>query len=241
VTAPPVIELSGLSKRYGALRPLRIERLLVGPAESVALIGFDQPAAEILVNLVTGATLPETGDARAFGRATSEIADSDEWLAFVDRFGIVSERAVLLDQLSVIQNIAVPFTLDIEPPPADVALRAATLAAEVGLDAAALHHPVHGLDRGGGGWARLRLARALALDPRVLLMEHLSAGVSRDQVPALGRHIRAIGARRSIALLTITGDVAFANAVADRVLTLEPATGRLRQPGPLEWIRGRLR
>ena len=50
------------------------------------------------------------------GRPTSAINDSADWLATVDRFGIVSERAVLLDQLTVIQNLAMPFTLDIEPP-----------------------------------------------------------------------------------------------------------------------------
>jgi len=43
-------------------------------------------------------------------------AHHQDWLAAVDRFGIVSERAVLLDVLSVVQNLAVPFTLEIEPP-----------------------------------------------------------------------------------------------------------------------------
>jgi hypothetical protein len=68
-------------------------------------VGLDQVAAEVFTNLVTGAILPETGDIRVFGRPTSAIADSDDWLATVDRFGIVSERAVLLDQLSVLQNL----------------------------------------------------------------------------------------------------------------------------------------
>ena len=52
-----------------------------------------------------------------FGRATSSIADSAEWFATVDRFGIVSERIVLLDQLTAAQNIAMSLTLDIDPVP----------------------------------------------------------------------------------------------------------------------------
>ena len=55
-----------------------------------------------------------------FGRATTEIADSADWLATVDRFGIVSERVVLLEQFTPLQNIAMSLTLDVEPLPDDV-------------------------------------------------------------------------------------------------------------------------
>ena len=68
------------------------------------------------MNLVTGASLPDAGSVDVFGHPTSAIADSTEWLAIVDRFGIVSDRAVMLEGLTVLQNLAVPFTLDIEPP-----------------------------------------------------------------------------------------------------------------------------
>ena len=47
------------------------------------LIGFDRPAAEVFVNLITGASLPDTGEVESLGRPTRAIADSDEWLAFV--------------------------------------------------------------------------------------------------------------------------------------------------------------
>lgn len=234
----PVVDLSGIAKQYGALRPLRIERLSVAPADSVAIIGLDQGAAEVFVNIVTGATLPESGEVRAFGRPTSAIADSDEWLAFVDRFGIVSERAVLLDPLSVIQNIAVPFTLDIEPPPDEVRDRAVALAKEVGLAEAALSKAVGELD--AASRARVRVARALALNPGVLLIEHLTAGVPREEIVGLGQAIRTVAAQRGTATVTITADTHFAGAIAERVLTLEPATGRLRQAGAFGWFRGRL-
>ena len=101
--------------------------------DATAIVGVDQPMAETFVNLATGATLPDRGEVKVFGRPTSSINDSAEWLAIVDRFGIVSERAVLLDALSVIQNLAMPFTLEIEPPPDDVRIRAEQLAREVGL------------------------------------------------------------------------------------------------------------
>jgi len=168
-----VLEFTGTSKAYGGLRPLRIAELRVAADDRVALLGFDQPSAEVFVNLATGATLPDAGEVRVFGRPTAAIDDSADWLATVDRFGIVSERAVLLDALTVIQNLAMPFTLEIEPPPADVLARAEGLAREVGLAEESWERPVAQLD--AAGWLRVRFGRAIALDPAILLLEHASA------------------------------------------------------------------
>ncbi|MBI4485282.1 MAG: ATP-binding cassette domain-containing protein [Acidobacteria bacterium] len=236
--SPAVVDLSDVSKGYGALRPLRIASLSIAAGESVAILGLDRPAAEILINLLTGATLPERGEVHVFGRSTASISDSTDWLAVVDRFGIVSERAVLLDQLSVIQNIAVPFTLEIEPPPDSVRKRAEALAKEVGLAESAAACAVGALE--ASARARVRLARAIALDPAVLLIEHLSAGVPRAEVAPLGESIRSVAERRGAAIVALTGDVDFAGAVAQRILTLEPATGRLRPHGRRGWLGGRL-
>src|SRR5687767_1090683 len=95
--AEVVVALHDLVKDYKSLRPLRITHLELRQAESVALLGLDQTAAEILVNLVTGATLPDSGDVDVFGVSTRNIADPDAWLVEMDRFGILSPRVVLLD------------------------------------------------------------------------------------------------------------------------------------------------
>jgi ABC-type transporter Mla maintaining outer membrane lipid asymmetry ATPase subunit MlaF len=227
---PAAVEIVGVSKDYRGLRPLRIERLELAAGTRVALVGLDEPAAEVLVNLVTGAVLPDTGAVRLFGRETSGIADSADWLATVDRFGIVSTRAVLLDALSVTQNLAVPFTLDIEPPPEAIRARAQALACEAGLPPASWDRAVGALD--DEGRMRVRLARAIALDPSVLLLEHASAGVARSRVAGFAADIRRIAIRRCAAVLAATGDIAFAEALAGRVLTHEPATGRLKERRP---------
>lgn len=233
-----VLELTDVSKNYQALRPLRVARLTVAPAEPVAILGFDQAAAEVFVNLLTGATLPDRGEVKVFERSTQSIADSAEWLALVDRFGIVSERAVLLEPLSVVQNLAVPFTLEIEPPPASVRAQAEALAEEVGLDADVWARAIGELD--GTARARVRLARALALNPAILIVEHVTASVARGDVRRLGADIRAIARRRGAAIVAATADVEFAKAIASRVLILDPATGRLNAPGVGGWLRSRL-
>jgi len=223
----PAIEITGLSKDYHGLRPLRIERLIVPPGGQTAVLGLDQPMAETFVNLVTGAALPEQGVVSIFGRPTSAIEDSSDWLGVIDRFGIVSERAVLLHALTVTQNLAIPYTLDIDPPPDEIQARAALLAREAGIPEAEWSRPVGDCD--ASQRLRIRLARALALDPAVLLLEHASADLPRDVVPSLGAHIREVASQRGCALLSVGADAEFASAVASRVLQLDQATGQLSE------------
>jgi ABC-type polar amino acid transport system ATPase subunit len=225
---PPVIELTALSKDYHGLRPLRIEKLAVAEGELVAILGLDQPMAETFIHLVTGSTLPDRGDVRIFGQPTTAIDDSAAWLSLVDRFGIVSERAVLLNALTVVQNLSIPFTLEIDPPPGEVRESAMRLAQEVGIGDGDWLRPVSELD--ASGRLRIRVARALALDPKVMLLEHASAGLAPDAAAALGADIRQIASRRGCALVAVTADPQFASAVASRVLTLDPASGRLSEP-----------
>jgi ABC-type transporter Mla maintaining outer membrane lipid asymmetry ATPase subunit MlaF len=217
----PVLELSGVSKDYHGLRPLRLASLTVQQGEHIAILGLDQATTEVFVNLVTGASLPDQGDVRLFGRSTADITDSADWLAVVDRFGIVSPRAVLLDGLTVVQNLAMPFTLEIEPPADDIRRRAVALAQRAGLDESSFDRPVAEL--GPAGLVRVRLGRALALDPAVVILEHPTADMPKDAIAELAAQCRAMPA----ATIVLTADRAFAQAAGDRCLTLEPATGRL--------------
>jgi ABC-type polar amino acid transport system ATPase subunit len=222
-----VLELTGISRDYRGLRPLRIAALRVEAGDRVAILGLDAAAAEVFVNLATGASLPDAGQVALFGRATSAIDDSDDWLATVDRVGIVSGRAVLLEELTVIQNLAMPFTLAIEPPSGEVSDRAAAIAREVRLPEAAWSAPVSRLD--ASGKVRVRLGRAVALDPAILLLEHASAAVAPGSVRQLGEDIAAVAAARRAAVVALAADEAFARAVATRVLTLQPSTGALKE------------
>jgi ABC-type transporter Mla maintaining outer membrane lipid asymmetry ATPase subunit MlaF len=231
----PVLELTDVSKDYHGLRPLRVASLQVASGEQVALLGFDQATAEVFINLVTGAFLPDRGVIRLFGRPTTDITDSADWLTVVDRFGIVSRRAVLLDGLTVVQNLAMPYTLDVEPPPADIRDRAIALAVEVGLPESSWDRPIAELDAAGLFLARL--GRAVALDPAVVLFEHPTAQMAPDDIGTLAARCRAVTSARNIAAVVLTADRQFAAASASRTLTLEPATGRLSASGWLSRFR----
>ena len=62
----------------------------------------------MFVHLVTGASVPDEGAVKVAGRDTRDIATDTEWLTSLDRFGIVTHRAVLLDGMSVAANLALP-------------------------------------------------------------------------------------------------------------------------------------
>ncbi|MBM3777903.1 MAG: ATP-binding cassette domain-containing protein [Acidimicrobiia bacterium] len=214
-----------VSKAYGAPRPLRMTSFDLHEGESVALVGLDRPAAEVLVNLLTGTAVPDSGDVRAFGALTSEIADGDEWLRSLDRVGIFSERAVLLDDLSVRQNLAMPFTLDLDPVPPEAGAEVEALAREVSLTGD-LDRPVAALD--GLARARVRLARAVALRPAVLFAEHPNALVSPEEATALADDLARAARARGAACLVLTMDRRFAEGAAERVLAWDGATGEVR-------------
>jgi ABC-type transporter Mla maintaining outer membrane lipid asymmetry ATPase subunit MlaF len=221
----PVLECLDVQKNYGALRPLRLKALTVPPRAAVALSGLDAAAAEIFVNLVTGASLPDQGTIRVFGQLTSEIDDSDAWLAALDRFGILSDRAVLLDELTVAQNLAMTFTLDIDPIDAATRARVRTLAENAGLDPAVLDGHTSALD--DLGRARVRLARATALDPALLVAEHPSASLPAAAAPAFAEDLRRVIAARELTAVIVTADTAFASRVTREVFGVRPADGTL--------------
>ncbi len=232
----PAIEIANVRKEYGALRPLRMNALRVSAGEIVAVLGVDAPAAEIFVNLATGAALPDEGDVRVFGRSTAAIAEPDAWLQSLDRFGILSDRAVLLDQLTAAQNLAMTLTLDVDPMPGDIGRRVQALALEVGLPADAINRQVRDLDPAAR--ARVRFGRAIALDPSIVLLEHPTASLPAGAVRGYALDLRRVLSGRKIAAVVLTADAAFASAVADDVRRLVPATGEL-VPADGAWSRVR--
>jgi ABC-type transporter Mla maintaining outer membrane lipid asymmetry ATPase subunit MlaF len=220
-----LLRLDAVVKAYGGLRPLRLQQLEIRAGEQVGLTGFDQTTAEVFANLVTGATLPEEGTVTAFNRSTADIVDSDDWLATVDHFGIISERVVLLDQFTPLQNIAMSLTLDVEPLEDTVRVEAERIAGEAGLNPAQWRLPIAGTT--AAIRHRVRLARALAGSPAVLLVEHPTAGVEPSEIGSLAEDIRRAAAARGVACVILVSERRYAEPFATRVLQLNAATGEL--------------
>jgi len=232
----PLLEIRGLVKDYQALRPLRIRELVVAPGAIVSLAGLDAIAAETFVHLVTGATLPDEGDVIMFGQNTRAIADGDAWLASLDRFGMVTARAILIEAFSVLQNIAMAFTLDIDPIDPRVVPQAGALAREVGIEASLFDVPAGKV--GPEVQMRVHLAKSLALGPMLLIAEHPSAALPRPVVAAFGADLSRAAQSRGLAVIAVTADDALAKAIGGQRLELVAATGELRAPGLLKKLFG---
>ena len=231
---PAVLEMRQVSKSYGGLRPLRIASLVVIEGERVSIGGVEAGAGELLVNLVTGATLADSGEVRVFGRPTSDIADGDEWLDSLDRFGIVSPRGVLLEGSTLLQNLAMPYTLQIDPVPSDVEEQVRQLAAGCGIDPERTLGVIAG-ELPPDLRVRAHLARALALNPSFVVIEHPTADVQPAARQPLAADIARACNAGAVTTLVLTNDDLFAKAVAPRNLRLHGATGEL-QPLKRGWF-----
>jgi lipoprotein-releasing system ATP-binding protein len=221
-----VVQLRTVTKDYRSLRPLRVEALDLHAGQTLALAGFDQMTAEILVDLITAAIVPDTGEVRVFGQPTTSIADRDGWLQTLDQFGLLTERAVLVEQLTVEQNLAIPYSLSVDDLSVDLRARVARLAQEIGFSPSDLAKQSGILP--AVGRLRLRLGRALAMDPRVLLAEHPNATLAPREAQGFGADLKRIVKGRGMAALVLTADPDFARVIGDEVLVLEPATGTLK-------------
>lgn len=230
--AAPLLDVRDLVKDYQALRPLRIKALTLAPGDIMAVNGLDAVGAETFVHLVTGATLPDTGDVALFGQNTRVITDGQAWLKSLDGVGMVTSRGIVIQMFTVLQNIAMSFTLEVDPIDPAVRPQAAALAREVGLPDAAFDRPAGSLP--ADAHMRIHLARALALGPRLLIAEHPSVTIPRESVAAFGADLSRLARSRGLGLLALTADDELARAIDGQRLELVAATGELKPAGLLK-------
>jgi len=240
--AAPLIHMSGLVKAYQALRPLRIRDLSVHRHDRLVISGLDEMAAELFVYLVTGAAVPDEGHVRIGGRDTRDIATDTEWLSSLDRFGIVTKRAILLDAMSVAANLALPITLAIDPMSDELRSRVNREANDVGLPFDRMDGPVSALS--GIERLRLHLARATTVGPELVMLEHPTMALDQaGQSTSFGETLKSLSAARGFGWIAISEDEAFATASGGTRVRLEPATGAIKSVavGWLNRLRGRSR
>lgn len=223
--AAPVVQCTGVVKDYRGLRPLRIQHLAVEAGERVVITGIDVIGAEVLTNLINGATLPQEGEIRVAGQSSADVSSEAEWLASLDRFGVVTPRAVLLDGMTVRQNVALPLTIEIDPVPDRLVPSVDALAVAAGIDPSWLPRLVH--EAPPPIRMRLHLARALAASPIVILLEHPSAPLDAADRAPFADDVRRVADARGLTLLACSQDREFARRVATRLLQWHPGTGAL--------------
>lgn len=215
--ADPLIVLGDARVRYGGDRHVGPFTLTLAPGEIVAVVGASGAGKSTLLRLLAGLETAE-------GRIERRVPPG--------RTGFVFQSPTLMPWADARANVALP--LKLSGVPAVEADRRADLAlAEVGLADRAAARP-HALS--GGMAMRVSLARAVATDPMLLLLDEPFAALDSVTRRRLMDQIHALWTTRRPAVVFVTHDVEEAVFLADRILVLGPGgriTGARAAPGPL--------
>ena len=209
--AIPALELRGVGKRYGANEVLKDINLSIAEGEFVAIVGFSGSGKTTLVSLLAGLAEADSGDVLKGGRPIHGPGP--------DR-GVVFQSYSLVPWLSVSENVALAVDCVFAArPKAERKARTARYVSMVGLSAAAYKRPA---ELSGGMRQRVAVARALAANPDVLLLDEPLSALDALTRANLQDEITRIWNEEKKTVLLITNDVDEALILADRIIPLDP-------------------
>jgi osmoprotectant transport system ATP-binding protein len=228
---PPILEYLSVTRRLGGRPVLDGFTLSVAEGETVALVGPSGSGKTTALKLANRLLEPDSGEVRVFG----EPAASRDAVALRRAIGWVIQEGGLFPHWSVEENVlAVPRLLGWSA--GRSRQRAVELLESVGLPAAdfARRRP---RELSGGQRQRVGVARALAAEPRLVLMDEPFGALDPPSRRAIQEEFRGWRSRLRAAVLFVTHDVSEAFQLADRVAVL--AGGALRQIGTPDELRRR--
>ena len=222
-TAAPVLELRGVSKRYGRGPVLDKIDLTLAEHEVVCLIGASGSGKSTLLRCADLLEPIDSGSILLEGRTVS--ADDRDADATRRRLGIVFQGFSLFPHLTALENVALAPRVALGLTAAAAERRARALLKQLGLAAKANAYPD---SLSGGQQQRVAIARALATEPKVLLLDEITSALDPVLVADVLEALRAL-AKGGATMLIATHEMAFAADVADRICYLEG--GRIVEQG----------
>ncbi|GAB2498877.1 branched-chain amino acid ABC transporter ATP-binding protein/permease [Promicromonospora xylanilytica] len=223
-----VARLTGLSKDYGGVHAVRGVDLEVRSGELLGLIGPNGAGKTTLVNMLSGLVPPSAGEASVLGVTAGRTPVHRVAAAGVSR---TFQHSKLFDRLSALENVLVGGHLVTRP---TLVRRLLWLPSARRDERAALVHAARCLRRVGmldaattragalsyGDQRRLEIARALAADPSLLILDEPAAGMNQVEAGELAHLIRSL-ADDGLAVLLIEHNVGLVRQVCDRVVVLD--------------------
>jgi phospholipid/cholesterol/gamma-HCH transport system ATP-binding protein len=227
----PVIDVRDLSARFGEVWVLRNLDLQVERGEVLALVGGSGSGKTTLLRQITGLLRPTKGDIRVFGEPLFS-GDARRERALRRRFGVLFQQGALFSALNVYQNVAFPLRelkiLD-EPLIHDTVMLKLAM-----VELLPRHAWLMPAELSGGMVKRVAVARALALEPELLLLDEPTAGLDPDRSEGFVRLIRTLHAELGLTVVLVTHDLDTLAALASRVAVLTEQ--RILAHGPLSEI-----
>ena len=226
---PAVIDIRGLNTSFGDAVVHRDVELEVRRGEIFALVGGSGCGKSTMLREIIMLQQPVSGSIRVFGSEVVGLSD-EQALPFRRRWGVMFERGALFSSLTVLENVSMVIRehTDLDPALADEI--AALKIALTGLPADAGRKRPSELS--GGMRKRAALARALALDPELLLLDEPTAGLDPLSAVGIDELVRNLRDALGLTIMMVTHDLDLLWRVADRVAVL--GEGRILGVGTMQ-------
>jgi phospholipid/cholesterol/gamma-HCH transport system ATP-binding protein len=232
-TPEAIVEAEDLRKRFDTNEVLRGVSFVLEKGETLVVMGGSGTGKTVLLRLVAGLIRPDGGRLRVFGRNIENLSE-EALLPLRRRMGYVFQSAALFDSLSVRENVAYPLREHTSLGEAEIDERVVRNLSVVGLSPDIL--PLLPSELSGGMRKRVGIARALSVEPEMLLFDEPTAGLDPTNAKLVSDLMLHLREGACDTAMVVTHDVELARTVADRVAIL--IEGRFEALGPVDEVLG---
>lgn len=225
---PPLVEARELSVSFGRHQVLRDISLKLPRGLTLAVIGESGCGKTVLMKSFIGLVPPSNGRVVFDGHDMATLNEQELNLQR-RRFGFVFQQAALFDSMTVAQNVAFPLRQHGKHREDEIHAAVVRRLAQVGLPESAM--PKKPAELSGGMRKRVGLARALAMNPEIILYDEPTTGLDPIMSDVINELIVRTREKNPVTSVVVTHDMNTARKVADRVVMLYPL-GRLADDEP---------
>lgn len=220
VNGRPIIELSGVHKSFGRQRVLAGVDLAIRQGQTNVVIGESGTGKSVLLKHIVGLLRPDLGEVSYKGERVDNLVEK-RWARLRREFGFLFQLSALFDSLTAGENVAFPLTQRGKRSRAEIAEIVAEKLRMVGLEGMHKKMPA---ELSGGQKKRVALARAIALDPQVILYDEPTTGLDPVRSDVINELILKLKHELHVTGVVVTHDMASVYKVADRVIMLHEGT-----------------